>query len=405
MHPADRRRLPHKASVEPAATAFAPCGRAEFVAARAKAFTIFVIQLGRERAFADAGGVGFHDAQHEMHGIGTKARARRGLSGDHVRGRDKGIGAKVDVQQSALCAFEQDALALPLGGVELFPDRAGVGQDLRCDFTQLGQQRVTVDLFKTTAPAQCVVMHQSAVDPTGESFFVGQIGHADDPATHLVLIGRADAAAGGADLGDAVLRLARAVQLAVDRQDQRCVLGDHQRLGRDRHPLPAQLRDFLFQVPGVQHHTVADHGQLATAHDARGQQAQLEYLAVNNQRVTCIMPTLETRDHIGTFGQPVHDLAFSLVAPLGADNDDISHDELPLLATGLPIASKWPGRNWKSSLCFFRPLNTLRQGGHKEARLLWSAAAQGIYRPKETGCCGPTETTSGRRAGRFGVSQ
>ena len=40
-----------------------------------------------------------------------------------------------------------------------------------------------------------------------------------------------------------------------------------------------------------------------------------------------IMPTLETGDNIGAAGQPIDDLTFTLISPLGADNDNIGHDE------------------------------------------------------------------------------
>ena len=53
---------------------------------------------------------------------------------------------------------------------------------------------------------------------------------------------------------------------------------------------------------------------------------QLVDLAVDDQSVARVMPALEACDHIGAFAEPVNDLAFSLVTPLGADNDDIGHD-------------------------------------------------------------------------------
>ena len=38
-----------------------------------------------------------------------------------------------------------------------------------------------------------------------------------------------------------------------------------------------------------------------------------------------IMAALETGDHIGPFGKPIDDLALALVAPLRADDGNVSH--------------------------------------------------------------------------------
>ena len=41
-----------------------------------------------------------------------------------------------------------------------------------------------------------------------------------------------------------------------------------------------------------------------------------------------IMAALKADDDVGLLGQPIDDLAFALVAPLGADHDNICHEEL-----------------------------------------------------------------------------
>ncbi len=103
------------------------------------------------------------------------------------------------------------------------------------------------------------------------------------------------------------------------------VLGDHQVLGGHRHPLPRQPLDLGQQRPGVQHHAVADHAELARPHDARGQRRQLVGHPVDHQRMAGVVPALKPGDHIGPLAQPVDDLALALVAPLGADDDDVCH--------------------------------------------------------------------------------
>jgi len=41
--------------------------------------------------------------------------------------------------------------------------------------------------------------------------------------------------------------------------------------------------------------------------------------------MTGIMAALKAHDDFGAVGQPIDDLAFTLVAPLGADHGDIGH--------------------------------------------------------------------------------
>ncbi len=158
---------------------------------------------------------------------------------------------------------------------------------------------------------------------------IGQISHADRPAAHLVFIGRADAAPCGADLGDAHGTFTRAIQFAMQRQDQRGILGNQQVLGVDGNTLPAQLGDLGDQMPGIKHHTIADDRQLATAHDTRRQQRQLVDVAADNQRMARVVSALKARDHVGPLAEPVNDLALPLVTPLGAHDDDIGHARYP----------------------------------------------------------------------------
>ena len=166
---------------------------------------------------------------------------------------------------------------------------------------------------------------QKTVQPQIKRCLIGQVSHAHGAPPDLVLIGRANAAPGGADLCDAHLRLARPVQLAMHRQDQRRVFGNHQGFGRHGDALFGQLFDFGQQSPGIQHHAIADDAQLAAAHDAAGQKRQLVDHAVDDKRMARIMAALEPGDHIGPLGQPIDDLALPLVAPLGAHDDDIGH--------------------------------------------------------------------------------
>ena len=41
--------------------------------------------------------------------------------------------------------------------------------------------------------------------------------------------------------------------------------------------------------------------------------------------MTGVMAALEAHDHVGALRQPIDDLAFAFVAPLGADHNHIGH--------------------------------------------------------------------------------
>ena len=56
-----------------------------------------------------------------------------------------------------------------------------------------------------------------------------------------------------------------------------------------------------------------------------GQQRELVGLVADDERVAGVVAALEADDHVGAARQPVDDLALAFVAPLGADDGDVSH--------------------------------------------------------------------------------
>ena len=60
------------------------------------------------------------------------------------------------------------------------------------------------------------------------------------------------------------------------------------------------------------------------AQDPRGNQVQHRLLAADHQRVAGVVAALEAHHALRAVGQPVDDLALALVAPLGADDDDVA---------------------------------------------------------------------------------
>ena len=137
--------LPHQHGVEPAAAPLAAGVDAEFLAAPADLLADLVVQFGRERPLADPGRIGLADAEHIADRARAHAGAGRGLRRHRVGRGDVGIGAVVDIEQRALRALEQDALALAALDVEQPPHRLGIGQQLRRQRGQLLQDAAAVE--------------------------------------------------------------------------------------------------------------------------------------------------------------------------------------------------------------------------------------------------------------------
>ena len=159
-----------------------------------------------------------------------------------------------------------------------------------------------------------------------EALGVLEVLDAQRAARDLVLVGRADALAGRADLAGAARfaqRLARLVDRDVERQDQRARLADEEtRADVDADRL--QPLDLAEQVHRIDDDAVADVAGHAVAHDARRDQLQRRLDAVDHQRVAGVVAALEAHHRLRVVGQPVDDLALAFVAPLGADDDDVA---------------------------------------------------------------------------------
>ncbi len=182
-----------------------------------------------------------------------------------------------------------------------------------------------LEFGQVEAAAQRVVMRQQAVDLVGQRVGIGEIHQPDGAAADLVFIGRADAALGGADGVDRVAGFAQRIEITVQRQDQRDVLGDAQVVRADGDALPFQFRHFIDEGLRVEHHAVADDGEFRRPQHAGRQQRQFVGVAIDDERMAGIVAALEAHDDVGLLRQPVDDLALPLVAPLGADDNNIGH--------------------------------------------------------------------------------
>jgi hypothetical protein len=110
-----------------------------------------------------------------------------------------------------------------------------------------------------------------------EEVGVEQVDDAQAAARHLVFIGGADAAAGGADLLTAGRVFGGELDHAVVGQDDLGAVGDEE-LAIDRDAEVAELGNFFEERDGIEDDAVADDALAAGAEDAAGDELEDEFL-------------------------------------------------------------------------------------------------------------------------------
>src|SRR5579883_340630 len=183
-------------------------------------------------------------------------------------------------------------------------------------------------------------MQQELIELVAKARGIGEIAEADGAAAGLVLVSGANAAAGRADLAVTARLLARAVDLHMGGQDQRRAFGDLEIVRRNRDTLGADRFDLLDERPGIDDDAIADDRELVGPYHARGQEAEAVLDIADDQGMAGIVTTLKAHHDIGALREPIDDLAFSLVTPLGADHRHIRH--LRILSLSAPRAPPHP---------------------------------------------------------------
>ena len=82
----------------------------------------------------------------------------------------------------------------------------------------------------------------------------------------------------------------------------------------------AQLTHFLQERHGIKHNAVADHGTASVTQHAAGHKLQNKFFTLDDDRMAGIVASGITRYDGKIVREYVYDLAFTFVAPLGADN-------------------------------------------------------------------------------------
>ena len=187
-----------------------------------------------------------------------------------------------------------NVLAIDLGGVERF----GVEQGMH-------------DGVLLAAGILDVRLHQRKVE---------HVRDAQSAASHFVFVGWADTAGGGADLHAPGSIFRGELNHAVIGKDHLGTIADKQ-IAINLYTCIAQRLHFLEQREGIENDAIADHGTAARAKNATGHKLQNELAAGNGDRMPGVVSARISCNDSKVFGKIIDDLSFSLVAPLGADND------------------------------------------------------------------------------------
>lgn len=186
--------------VVPTTTALTAGVHSDFAAGGLQELAPLVEQFSGEGAGTNAGGVGLDDTQGAGDLCGADTGSHAGAAGSRVGGGHEGVGAVVDVQHGCLAALHQHMLALIECLVELQfgldnhgAQAVGVGQEVLHNF-------LSHDGFAVVHLYQDLVLDvQRGFDLLAQDGFVKDVLDADTDAGDLIGVGRADAAAGGAD--------------------------------------------------------------------------------------------------------------------------------------------------------------------------------------------------------------
>ena len=294
LGPVDHVRVAQERQVEPAAASRTTGDGAVFLAAGAQQLGRVAFDLGREGALADARDVGLGDPDDGVDAGRPDAGAGNRAAGCRGRARNEWVRPVVDIEQRALGAFEHHVFARVDGPVQQHRGIGDEGGDLVGEPGVILVHGARVErLGAEERVRDGVLLVAGVVDVGAKQAGVQQVGDAQAVAMDLVLVGGADAPAGGADGGAAGRGFGGQLDHAVVGQDHLGAVRDEQLAVRAAFQIGqagfAQLLYFVQERLWIEHDAVADYAAAAGAKHTAGDELQDELAAVNDDRVPRIV--------------------------------------------------------------------------------------------------------------------
>ena len=271
-----------------------------------------VEQFHGEGTGTDACAVGFEDAEYFADVRRAYAQSGADAAAGGAGRADEGISAMVDVEHGALRPFGQHAFAFLQVAVD-FNLRVGqmepahVFHAFQPKFFFFGDVVVRVVQVSQYLFVSCLQGGILFVE------MVKDVSHSQADACGLVAICWADALPGGAHFGFAFCGFVGTVQHPVRGQDEVCPFADVQAL--------FQVVSCGFEFFGFGHEqvrrddtAVSDDVHFVFGEDARGDGAEHEFLAVEDDGVSRVRAAGEAGDHVIIRSEHVHDFSFSFIS-------------------------------------------------------------------------------------------
>ena len=234
----------------------------------------------------------------------------------------------VDVEHRGLAALKQHRFVGIQRVVELERGITHHGAQALGIRHELGDHLVGRDGATVVNLDEKVILDlKGALHLLAQDSLVEDVLYANAHAINLVGVGGADSATGGANLALTQEAFGHLVERAVVARNEVRVSAHAK--ARDVDASRRESRDFAKEHLEINDHAVRNHGRHAGREDARGQQVKGVLLVANDHGVAGIVAAVELDHVVDTAGQEVGGLALTLVAPLGAHENDCWHDDSP----------------------------------------------------------------------------
>ncbi len=183
----------------PTATTRTSSRGTEFATFLPKMFAGGIRQFGRKRSTTDTRGVTLDHTHDAIDPAWRETRACAGAACRRIGGCHEGVGSEVDIQHCSLCAFEQNAFASAIRGVDKDNRICNIGLQNVGQFGIVTQQGV--DIQQISAPfGETEICGDTHLADAIEKVRTQKITDAKATASHFGAVGRANTAPRGSDL-------------------------------------------------------------------------------------------------------------------------------------------------------------------------------------------------------------
>ena len=168
-----------------------------------------------------------------------------------------------------------------------------------------------------------ILFREVRADLLAEHIAIEKVNDTNAAAKCLIVIRRTNTATSRADRTG--LPFTCRIHHLVVRHDQVRLVRDMQTsVDGDTHAF--EHGDLVHQCNGVDNYTVTDHTVRSRMQDTRWDQVKHILRAVEHDRVSSICTALIPRNNVGLLREHIDDLAFTFIAPLGANDDANAHE-------------------------------------------------------------------------------